>query len=154
MKRTIIVALAIGSIAVAVFAFGPTITPDNMSKHDLDVKVTFRPCTIKEGSEPERPTGMVIVQVSFGAEAKGIEEYASAYLSISDVLHTPVVPAFRPNSKIISWVQFTVHESLIPKTTVILEKPLEGIRAVDCKIDIGAYRKRETPNQAMDSDKK
>ena len=147
MNRTIIIALAIGCISVAAFAFGPTITPENMSKHGLDVKVTFRPCTIKEGSEPERPTGMVIVQVSFGAESKGIEEYASAYLNIPDTLHTPVVPALRPNSKIISWVQFTVHKSLIPKTTVVLEKPLEGIRAVDCKIDIGSFWKKETPNK-------
>jgi hypothetical protein len=147
MKKTIITSVSIGCIAVAAFGFGPTITPDNMSKHDLDVKVTFRPCTIKEGNQPERPTGMVIVQVSFDPKSKGIEEYASAYLSIADTVHTPVVPALHPKNKTVSWVQFTIHESLITKTTVVLEKPLEGIRAVDCKIDIGAFQEKGTPNQ-------
>ncbi len=154
MKGMMAVSLAIACVAVAALGYGPKITPGNMSEHDLNVTVTFRPCTIKVGSEPERPTGMVIVQVQFGTQSKGIEEYANAYLSIADTLYAPVVPALRPDNKTISWVQFVVHESFITKTTVVLEKPDKGIRAVDCKIDIGAFWKKETPNKAINNDKK
>src|SRR5688500_13404748 len=97
--------LALAAVLLATAdPWGTVLTPDTMATHGFHVECRFTDHTITEGTKPTRPTGLVLVGVSFDA-AKGpaIKGVASAILVVRDgdavLLYVPVRASSHPEAK-------------------------------------------------------
>jgi len=121
------------------------LTPDTMAQHGFSIACRFIDHTITEGTKPTRPTGLVLVQVSFDAEkGQAINKIESATLVVRDgdtvLLSVPVLASSYPKGKGIRFVQFSIHKDMLPKAQLVLDEGGQGW-PVSFRIDLNAFYK-------------
>lgn len=99
------------------------VTPQNMVELGFSIECRFRDQTIKEGNNPTRPTGDVLIQVLFDAE-KGsrIKELDSAALIIKQGDQTMWIPVQWTAGQKPGFIQFAIPETMISDAKIVLEK--------------------------------
>lgn len=119
--------IALASVLLAGVGRPIELTPQNMVEQGFDIECRFRDQTIKEGNNPTRPTGVVLIQVLFDAE-KGsrIKEFDSAALIIKQGEQTLWIPVQWTAGQKPGFIQFALPEAMISESTLLLQKSTEA----------------------------